>query len=93
MQYETVQLYGHKDYIIIVHRTIYRAKPWGGVRPERSGVNKKMSDSKSFEETYRAYPFRPLVEFGLALSGLFVRARAPRAKPAQDARNGRLQAP
>ena len=34
-----------------------------------------MNDKKSFEATYVAYPFPALVDFGMALSRLFVRSR------------------
>ncbi len=51
-----------------------------------------MSAMKSFEETYPAYPFRPLVEFGLALSGLFVRPPTPRAETAKGPKDGAYQA-
>ena len=51
-----------------------------------------MSTIKSFEETYRAYPFRPLVEFGLALSSLFVRSPAPRTDASKGPKVGAHQA-
>ena len=35
-----------------------------------------MAKDKSFESTYTAYPFPILVDFGMALSRLFVRARS-----------------
>ncbi len=39
--------------------------------------------TRSFEETYPRYPFAGLVDLGLALAGLVVRARAkPAATPA-----------
>lgn len=38
-----------------------------------------MTENKAFEATYREYPFPVLIDFGLALSRLFVRVRARRA--------------
>ena len=40
-----------------------------------------MTDTKTFEATYPAYPFPALVEFGLALSRLYLRARRPEEGP------------
>jgi hypothetical protein len=34
-----------------------------------------MTENKIFETTYRSYPFPVLVDFGLALSRLFIRTR------------------
>ena len=44
-----------------------------------------MENGKSFEQTYPSYPFPRLVEFGLALSGLFILAtrRHPRRPEAE----------
>ncbi len=44
-----------------------------------------MNDKKSFEETYVRYPFPLLVDFGLALSGLFVRTRDRGVQPQERA--------
>ena len=63
-------------------------KPWR----DGNGVDGKMSTIESFEETYRAYPFRPLVEFGLALSSLFVRSPAPRTDASKGPKVGAHQA-
>jgi len=42
-----------------------------------------MEHKNSFEATYGAYPFPTLVDFGLALSRLFTRARTRRNVPAK----------
>ena len=39
-----------------------------------------MTEMNRFETAYPAYPFAALVDFGLALSRLYLRARRPRAE-------------
>lgn len=51
-----------------------------------------MDDKKSFEATYVAYPFSVLVDFGLALSRLYVRARHRREETRKEARTANSKA-
>lgn len=48
-----------------------------------------MTENKTFEATYRSYPFPVLVDFGLALSRLFIRARDRRSET--EAPHGAVQ--
>jgi hypothetical protein len=45
-----------------------------------------MTEKKTFEATYRSYPFPVLVDFGLALSRLFLRTRNRRRAEAEASR-------
>ena len=51
-----------------------------------------MTENKAFEATYPAYPFRVLVEFGLALSRLYLRSRRPHESRDGGAPSGALGA-
>ena len=51
-----------------------------------------MAEKKTFEATYRSYPFPVLVDFGLALSRLFIRTRDRRAEAETKAPHGAVQA-
>ena len=65
-------------YLWIVHCTINRGCGAQTLWPLGPGAFGDMTEIKPFEATYPAYPFPALVEFGLALSRLYLLTRRRR---------------